>query len=202
MCLSWIVITIWLRSKGWVSLWTLDVICFAKSINNYKWPLIRAFLSIETNVNCLYQPTQSASLKKYWNLHMPTVSFTEAKVTRENVQISVQYEVECRQIQYLFGSDQTKKKKRKKYTGNHWYAVEKKTSLWIPVPLKTTSPREQTHRKKIFISIDTTSTALFCKYDREATLDPDEHAGWQKKGWTMNNDCNHELKNNIHTYSN
>ena len=73
-------------------------------------------MSIETNVNCLYQPTQSASLKKYWNLHMPTVSFTEAKVTRENVQISVQYEVECRQIQYLFGSDQTKKKEKKKNT--------------------------------------------------------------------------------------
>ena len=53
---------------------------------------------------------------------MPTVSFTEAKVTRENVQISVQDEVACRQIQYLFGSDQTKKKekeRKEKYAGNH-----------------------------------------------------------------------------------
>ena len=129
MCLSWIVITVWLRSKGWVSLWALDVICFAKSINNYKWPLIRAFLSIETNINCLYQPTQSASLKKYWNLHMPTVSFTETEVTRENVQISVQYEVECRQIPILIWiRPNKKKKKRKKYTDNHWYAVEKRPS--------------------------------------------------------------------------
>ena len=64
---------------------------------------------------------------------MPTVSFTEAKVTRENVQISVQYEVECRQIQYLFGSDQTNKKKKKK---------RKKTPAIIDMLLKKITPSE------------------------------------------------------------
>ena len=75
--------------------------------------------------------------------------------------------------------DQTKQKKKRK---------EKNTEAIIDMLLKKRPPSEyQYHKKlqahvnrhteKIFISIDTTSTALFCKYYRAATLDPDEHVG-------------------------
>ena len=171
-----------------------------------KWSLIRAFLSIETNVNCLYQPTQSASLKKYWNLHMPTVSLTEAKVTRENVQISVLWEVKCKQIQYLCGSDQTKNKKKdkKKIHRQSLICCWKKDLPLNTSPIKNynSSSREQTHRENIYIHRHYWYSTFFVNMTEKQPWILMNMLADKKRDelWTMN--CNHELKNNIHTCSN
>ena len=160
-------------------------------------------LSIETSVNCLYQPTQSASLKKYWSLHMPTVSFTKAKVTRgmSKFQYSMKLNVGRSNI-YLDQTKQQQKKRKEKIHRPSLICCWKKDLPLNTSTIKNYKPTRTDTQKKYSYPKTLLVQHFFVNMTEKQPWILMNMLADKKKGWTMNNDCNHELKNNVHTYSN